>query len=78
MSAARIRVWKDAKDCQAFEAPLLDSNTSNSSSRELVRGVEERPIRYGARDDLFVDGRTKLSFAHPQFITQPASGSHFA
>ncbi|KAK5164274.1 uncharacterized protein LTR77_009968 [Saxophila tyrrhenica] len=63
---------------KAFEAPLLEPNGSNCSDRDLARDAEGRAIRYGARSNLFVNGKTKLSFADPQYVAKPVFGSRFA
>ena len=63
---------------QAFESPLLANEDSNSSGRDIARSVDDRPIRYGARSDFSMHGRTKLAFADPSVVLKPESGAKFA
>lgn len=59
---------------QAFEAPILSDCNSNSSGRDMAKGVGTARARYGAIRD---NGKLKLAFADPSHVERPWEHARF-
>lgn len=62
---------------KAFQAPMLQNADPNANASKLVKGLGERPIRYGTitRHD---SGQELLEMNDPRHIKVPQSGQVFS
>lgn len=60
---------------KAFQSPILDQCNSNSSGREIAKGIGETRLQYGAKYSM--DKDIALAFARPELVNRPVKEVRF-